>query len=290
MRYINANKSFKLTREAYASPRSLIPSLSGEFNMIKLLILPVILALNLYAGSNNYFFDKDTVSFSAYDEILDSSYGPVAGNKYLSWQNKSINYLHEDSYIFKVMTTTLEHASIMTNRCKLSVIAYKLTNNTYSEIWEINNNNCSGSVDSTHTFFTTTQFGCCDAENVYTHYSMESGKLITKSTSAVCLIPNTKLRITYYGNQGCDTFEVKDTNIQGIIYLLNKDSILDKAYLKTQPHLTWSPEIKADFKDYNPKTGQLFTLIFNFASYKFYIDEHINKIIISQKSSTIFYK
>jgi hypothetical protein len=262
--------------------------------MNKFIILPVILACNLYAGLNNYFLDNDTVTFSAKDDILDSSYGaPVAGKKLLSWQNKSINYLHEeninDTYIFKVINSSIEHAGIMTKRCNLSVIAYKLSNNKYSKIWEINNNNCSGAIDSTRTFFTTTQFGCCGSDDVYTHYSIETGKFIAKSTSHVFLVPNAELMVVYFSNTGCDAYSEPEDKISGIIYLVNKNAILDKAYLIYPPRPTRTPDIIIDSKDYNPKIGQPIILNLN-CQCKLYINEHGNKIIIPQNMTKLFSK
>ena len=277
--------------------------LGREIIMNKFIVfISVILIFDSLAEIKQFYLDKDTVTYQESELIWDEDYGPEKGDKLLTWENRSVQYIkygyssENTRYIFKVIKHSKEIENIEGMRCELLIKAYKKANNfvekiKYNKIWEINNNDCSARLDETHTFLATINYGCCGAEDVRTYYTLAEGKKISASTSDVHRIPNTDLSVIYHGDHGA-TFIKADKKVKGIIYLLDYKKVLDKIFVATKDESSdidfWTPKIKTNFDEYLHRKEKMFTLKYYDCTYKFLVVNRKMKILKSGKNN--FYK
>lgn len=255
---------------------------------MKQFFLIIFLIACISTQAKHIYFDKDTVSFSESDEILDSSFGRLAGVKANVKTFHSVNYIAHLDYLFKISILLKNYENIEGSRCKLSVTALKKSGDIkYFKVWSIRNHDCSGRVDPTGSFFTTTEHGCCGAENVISYFSIENGKLIVTGTSSANRIPNTDLMIIYMGKNGC-SFNNPDKNIEGIIYLISKNKIVDKLDVKSLSGPPWTPRIKTDNEQYYHKENKLITFEFDEENYNLFVKG--NSFLIPKGSQHVFSK
>ena len=242
----------------------------------------IFLLFCISCHADETYHDEDKVSFTESEVVLDATFGSQKGEKHTLQQIKSVEYLqaydgHID-YLFKVSRIQKSYSGIEGDYCSSTIVAMKKgANYQYSKIWSLNNSSCGAAATSS--YFETKQFGCCGAENVTSYYSLKSGKLVALGTSKPQEIPNMEnLNIIYYGDRGT-SFDEKDKELIGIIYLANENEVLDKIYVKSSTLLDWTPEINANSEEYFQKKDKVVTFK--------YEDDSMYSLIVNGNRFTI---
>jgi hypothetical protein len=95
----------------------------------------------------------------------------------------------------------------------------------------------------------TSEFGCCGDEELHSFYALASGKLLVKGTSLSMPIGNQNNSVIY--DNSLQSIANASGELQGVIWLLNAERVLDRVDVTGLPKDSSTPEIMPPDNTYN---------------------------------------
>ena len=211
----------------------------------------IVLGLSGFALANDIFLDEDTNYFKEYKTLRANPRDPNAEpERVVAQKIKTVEYIETYDVLIKHSKLKESYSTEEEFFFKSNISAFERNSGNYKKLWEIEDNSFKSEIVSS--YLRTTNFALCCLENIYNYYSLTTGKLIVQGTSdPVAIYGRVWTNIIYLGENSGELYKglVKNNNINGVIYLLVKEEVVDKIYVTNLNDHPWTPEIVVKSKN-----------------------------------------
>jgi hypothetical protein len=163
-----------------------------------------------------------------------------ADGKFAERERRAVRYLEHRGYLIKLSSIVNSSTRGDEVTCRTEVSGFKnVAIGSYIKAWSFSTASCGAEMNGLHLM--TREFGCCRDEELNSFYALASGKLLVKGTSLSLPVGNQNNSVIY-DNSLQSTAHAGD-ELQGVIWLVNAERVLDRVDVTGLPEDSSTPEI-----------------------------------------------